>query len=135
MKSKNGGKTLKSILLTMFLVVGCCLAAFAAKPADQVTNGPGDSVDVSASTPDTGTTPQATACDAIVAAMTVVPRTRESVGTAVLNTTKAYALQPKTELEGFTRVALKPKIRIDFLIEQTLGFSGLGRNHFARADV
>lgn len=60
---------------------------------------------------------------------------RESVGLPPLNVfTRAYA--PVKPLDGYSDVLLKPKIHlIDGNITTTLAFTGLGHDHYARADV
>ena len=51
---------------------------------------------------------------------------RESVGRHVLNTERV-AFEPIVSLDGHRNVLLKPKINIQF--------SGLGGNHYARAEL
>lgn len=64
-----------------------------------------------------------------------VPAVRTSVGKSILNA-RAFALQPEKELDGYPSLTLRPKIKTELSnTSLRLGYSGLGGNHFARADV
>lgn len=70
-----------------------------------------------------------------VYALDTTARVRKSVGKPWLNVREAMFTDVK-ELDGHRRILDKPKI--DATLELTRaahGFSGLGGNHFARADV
>lgn len=127
---------MKNLLFSLLLLIAAIIAiglAVSTETADRAANVAAASADQQSHSPPTATDDSV---DLTMIREAEAPRTLTSSGRHILNA--QYRVRDVTaERDGFAVVQIKPKIigsRI-FTTSLTNGFSGLGNDHYARADV